>query len=64
MRLDNLDNKTKERLALGDIKFLKQVLEEELKEIKEDLIYLPEGRVSELRGRAIVVSTIIKLLPK
>lgn len=63
MRLNNLDSKTKERIVSGDIRFLKTILEDELEGIKEDLIYLPEGRVSELRGRAVVVSTIIKLLP-
>lgn len=63
MRLNNLTTSSTERIYRGDIKHLKDVLSQELEALKNDIIYLPEQKVSELRGKAVAIATIIKLLP-
>lgn len=63
MRLDNLSNEAKARVKSGDIKFLKNILAEEYEEVKEDLIYCTVDKSEQVRGRAMLLTSIIKLLP-
>ena len=63
MRLNNLSNEEKRRVNSGDIKFLKMLLEKEYDEVKEDLVVYPLDKLQELRGQAVVLATLIKLLP-
>lgn len=62
MSLDNLGSKDKERIKSGDIQLIKEIIKKELEDIKEDLIFLPMEKVEELRGKARILVSLIKLL--
>ena len=61
MRLDNLAKAEKEK-AKFEPHFLLQVLEEEYDALKEELVSRPLDQLQELRGKAKVVASLIKLL--
>jgi len=61
MRLHNL-KKEDELRCRAETSFLRKVLEEELTEVKNDLISRPIDHLPELRGQARCLVTIIKLL--
>ena len=62
MRLGNLTKEVSERIRGGNMNLLMQVLSEELEAVKNDLVYLPEDTVKDLRGQAKTLAIIIKLL--
>lgn len=63
MRLNNLSKSDKDRIKSGDVKFLKRALESEYSEALQELVTFPLDKVQELRGKAVALATIIKLLP-
>ena len=63
MRINNLSKSDRGRIKSGDVIFLKRCLESELESVKDDLVTFPLDRIQELRGQAVALATIIKLLP-
>jgi len=62
MRLDNLNMEQRERFHSKEVGFIYKVLKEELDHTKSELVTMPMDRIGELRGRARVLQTIVKLL--
>lgn len=63
MSLTNLSTADKRQIKSGDIKFLKKILLKEYEDTKENLVSFPLDKIQELRGKAVELSAIIKLLP-
>lgn len=61
MRLSNLTIKEKEKIK-RDYSFLLKALEEEFSLLKEDIIDFPLEKIDNLRGQAIILRKLIKLL--
>jgi hypothetical protein len=62
IRLDNLDQTSKERFRAGDKQFIKKTVKEEANLVMQDLVYYPVEKVGELRGRAQVLLLLNQLL--
>ena len=62
MSLDNLNKVDKERFERGELHHIKEILRKELEEIKDNLISFPVSQLEELRGKAKVLASILKLL--
>ena len=62
MRLDNLNMEQRDRFRTREVEFIYKALKEELEHTKEELVSMPMDRLGELRGRARVLKTIVKLL--
>jgi predicted trehalose synthase len=52
----------RERFRTREVEFIYKALKEELEHTKEELVSMPMDKVGELRGRARVLKTIVKLL--
>lgn len=61
MRIRNLKQEDKVRFK-SDISFVKIALSEELEALKEDLLHRPLDQVENLRGQAVMLAAILKLL--
>jgi hypothetical protein len=59
-----LNKDERERIARGDMRFLKAILLKELQEVQEDLMVYKEsrGRDDFLKGRGTLIQELIKVL--
>lgn len=59
-----LDKNEKQRIASGDVKFLKEILKKELEDIKDGLLVYKEAKGIDdvLRGKGAIIQELIKVL--